>query len=376
MTVFRPTRAEIDLEALRSNFRLLRSLAPEADFACPMVKANAYGHGDVACSRALRQAGAGWLGVALFEEAFRLRDAGDNGPLLVFGAANAESAREASVRQVSPVVSSLDQLKLIAANARGPLRVHLEFNTGMNRLGLAPDEAETARAMIDANPALTLEGVCTHLAEGEDAGEVSGASEAQFQRFGRALTAFAGLPIHVHALNSSALANSSATRQLKTFGIRPGIAVYGAHPDHVRDVPLGLRPVMRLKSAFTQFHRLPIGAKVSYGGRWQAKRPSLIGVLPVGYGDGYPRSLSNKGSVSVRGLRAPIAGTVCMDYFMADLTDIERESGPISIGEEAVLIGPEISADELAKAIGTISYEIFTSLSARVPRIFLNERAE
>jgi alanine racemase len=377
----RPTRAEIDLAALRSNFAAIQALASPSEIACPMVKANAYGHGDVGCAAALRAAGAKWLGVALFEEGLRLRDAGDAGAILVFGWCDQRVLREALARSLTPVVGSLGQLREVAraatdASLKAPLAIHLEFNTGMNRLGLEVADAPEARALLDSAPSLALEGACTHLYGGEDAGFPGGGSERQIRDFERALGAFQGISFRRHALNSAGAAGLASAGP-HPYGIRPGIALYGSRPASDAGAALPLRPVMALKSRVVQLRRLAIGEKVSYGGTWEAKRPSLIGVLPVGYADGYFRAFSNKGSALVRGRRAPVAGTVCMDYLMLDLTDIERQSGEIPLGEEAVLLGRQgndaISADELAGLIGTISYEIFTSVSGRVPRVFIDD---
>jgi alanine racemase len=272
--------------------------------------------------------------------------------------------------------------------------LHLEFNTGMNRLGLRPNEAVAARAILQRTPELRLAGVCTHFFRGEDAGSDSGETQTQVLRFTQALEAFHGLAFHVHAFNSSAAANVAARIRRGAFdpkgalaglmgrplGLRPGIALYGGRPAHDEGQTIDLWPVMTLKARVTQLHRLEPGEKVSYGGSWIAKRPTLIGVLPVGYGDGYFRALSNKGSVLVRGWRAPIAGTICMDYLMVDLTDIEIRTGPVALGEEAVLFGRQrasdgrsvdLAVDELASLAGTISYELLTSIGARVPRRFV-----
>ena len=378
----RSTRAEIDLSALRSNFASLRALGPAGGLMCPMVKANAYGHGAVEVSRVLRAAGATVLGVALFEEGIRLRDEGDRGGLLVFGPFDRPALDEALARDLTPVVGSLDQLERLADHLSlgrpaqppvGPVSIHLEFDTGMNRLGLRPTDAASARRLLDRTPLLRLDGVCTHLRSGEDLGHPGGESDAQMATFTGVVDVFRGRSFSVHVLNSAGLVNQPPNQPSVTLGCRPGISLYGAMPSFA--------PVMTLKSNLVQFHRLDVNERVSYGGTWRAERRSLIGVLPVGYADGYFRAFSNKGSALVRGRLAPVAGRVCMDYLMLDLTEIEAATGEIPLGEEAVLFGRqappagpvrELRAEDVTGQIDTIPYELFTAVSARVPRVYVD----
>ena len=380
MTSLRATAVEIDLDAVKFNFNAIRARLAGEDFICPMVKANAYGHGDVECARALREAGAGALGVALFEEGERLRAHGDGGEILVFAPFEERALTLALEWRLTPVVGSIDQLRQLArARSSGRKPLHLEFDTGMSRLGLAPEDAAEARGILDANPALKLEGVCTHLRHGMDAGEARGESADQFSRFEAALVAFDGLRFRAHALNSAGSVNANAGQasparaNAARFGSRPGIAIYGSRPPAVANVDPGLKPAMAWKTRLCQLRRLRTGEKVSYGGKWTAQRPSLIGAMPVGYADGYLRAYSPGGSVLVRGHRAPLAGTICMDYTMIDLTDIERESGEIAVGEPVTLLGRQgaesIDAHELATIAQTIAYDVFVSISARVPRL-------
>ncbi len=385
---YRRSVAEIDLRRIEQNFLAFKSLYPPGTFICPMVKANAYGHGDVEVSKSLRHAGASALGVALVEEGEKLRRSGDNDPILVFGPADA-TASEAMLREnLTPVASSFDQLDgLVSAHSvlgMGRLGLHFEFNTGMNRLGFEPDEVPRLRSWLADHADFRLDGVCTHLYSGNDAGEKSGESNLQLEVFSKIVDGFSDQrDLIVHTLNSSSSINIWKRLQDKkempqsarrAMGLRPGIGIYGVPPGNDEHALIGLKPVMTVKTHIAGLHRIKAGEKVSYGPTWTAKRDSLIATLPFGYADGYRRGLSNKSSVLVRGQRAPQAGTICMDYFMIDITDLEAAT-PFKIGEEVVLLGEQgresITADELAGLSGTIAYEILTGLSDRVARTYL-----
>jgi alanine racemase len=400
---FRRTYAEVDTTRVAENFRALSGLLPAGEFICPMVKANAYGHGDVEIARALRAAGARHLGVGLIEEGLGLRQAGDEGGLLLFGIFEEGDAETVLEYGLTPVISEwheLESLKkaLVRRMYQGvgqsllPLKVHFKFNTGMNRLGFDTDQAPKLREWLDANKAFVLEGVCTHLLRGDDAGIEGGESESQLADFARAFAAFKGLPARPHVLNSSGLANLlSRTQNAKPLssgafwpvGTRPGIATYGVQPSNDEGLKLPVKPVLSFKSHLVMLHRLRAGERVSYNATWRATRDSVIGVVPVGYADGYFRALSNKASVLFRGLRAPAVGTICMDYFMVDLTEVEVKThsalGAPQVGEEVVLIGEQsgpfgratLGAEDVAKWAGTIPYEVLTDISERVPRVYL-----
>jgi alanine racemase len=380
----RQTWAEVDLEKLKFNFSRLKGLLPAGQFFCPMIKADAYGHGDVAVAQALRPHGATHLGVSLIEEGLKIREAGDVGGLLTFGVfEGVESAKAVVDANLTPVISEwqqLEALKEILKAPKRPFKIHLKFNTGMNRLGFLAHEATKLREWCDQNPSIQVEGVATHLLRGDDAGAPGGESEAQFAVFAKALEAFKGLNVAAHALNSSGEVNLSqrvADRKVLSQGIhwplgaRPGIALYGVAPTNDENVDLGLKPALKLVSHLVETRRMKKGDCVSYGATWKAERDSFIGVIPIGYADGIFRALSNKGSVLCRGVRAPIAGIVCMDLLMVDLTDI---AGSIERGEEVILIGEqlgaEITATEIADLAQTIPYEVLTRLSSRVPRVY------
>ena len=382
-SLFRPTVATIDLQALRDNFRAVTALAPKGSFACPMIKANGYGHGLVDVAQTLRAEQASHLGVALIEEAALIREGGDKGSLLAFGLyLDRPSAEEALKLNVTVVANCWDQLNEMSATAKRvgtktSARVQLEFNTGMNRHGFDVEDAVRLRQWFASQQELQLEGLCTHMMTGEDVGVASGHSAYQLGNFERVLAPFQGLQLQVHALNSSAsIAYARRVGQPSPYwGIRPGIALYGAHPAPATDLQIALRPVLRWSTKIASIQKVSRGQTVSYDATWKAERDSVIGVIPCGYGDGYSRDLSNRGTVLCRETRVPQIGRVCMDCIMVDLTDVPLSGGELSLGEEVVLIGrqgqQEVRVEELAKACNTIPYEILTGIGPRVPRVHL-----
>ncbi|MCM2282414.1 MAG: alanine racemase [Bdellovibrionaceae bacterium] len=378
----RRTYVEVDLARLERNFHTLRKLLPPNAFCCPMVKANAYGHGDVEVATQLELAGVKHLGVGLVEEGVRLREAGVRVPLLLFGIFEEFSVDTILENKLTPVISHWSELEILADHVPFGSRfaLHLKFNTGMNRLGFDVSEALQLRDWLDTHQQFSLEGVATHLLRGEDAGEPDSDSGAQLEQFARALGAFQGLRFHAHALNSSAAVQLHARDGRLSYGMRPGLALYGVMPSTRATPKIQLEPCLSFRSHVVMTHRLNVGEAVSYNAIWKASRPSLIGVIPAGYADGFQRQFSNSGEVLCRGRRAPVVGTVCMDYFMVDLTDVEAASGAVGPGEEVVMIGDshgenqgigleaQLGADELARRVSTIPYEIFTRISERVPR--------
>ena len=379
----RRTYAQVDLKKLAHNFKTLRALVPPGTFVCPMVKANAYGHGDIEIARRLELEGAEQLGVALVEEGISLRQAGIRVPIFVFSLFETFSVPSMIEHKLTPIVSNWSQLEALAKAAKPSLEVHIKFNTGMSRLGFAVEEAPKLRRYFDSSTTLKLRGIATHLLHGSDAGIPGGHSEAQLIRLEEAAKAFQGMSLIVHALNSAGCVNMHARRAAGQkmsggmqwpLGARFGISLYGGHPGSLDKSDIDLKPVMSFRSHVAHVHTLKVGEKVSYNAIWKAERPSVIGVVPLGYADGFPRVYSNNAEVLCKGRRVPVTGTVCMDYFMIDLTDVATV-GENLVGEEVVLFGEqgreEITAEELAKRGSTISYEVFTRISARVPRQYV-----
>jgi len=370
-----PARAEavVDLGAVRSNVSRLREVASGAQLLA-VVKADGYGHGLVPVSRAAREAGAQWLGVAVREEALALRAAGDTGRVLCWLATPGEPYSDLLDADVDVTASSRWQLAEVvdAARARGVrARLQLKVDTGLSRNGCLPADwadlvAATARAQRDGH--LLLTGVWSHFACADQPGHP--ANDAQHQVFEEALgvVARAGLEPEVrHLANSPAtLTRPSAHYDL----VRPGLAVYGLTPAPgvASAAELGLRPALTLTSRLAGVKPVPEGAGVSYGHTFVVPRPTTLGLLPLGYGDGIPRAASNVAQVQVAGRRASVAGAVCMDQLVVDL-------GPDSAaepGDDAVLLGPgdrgEPTAQDWAEWTGTISYEVVTRLGGRITR--------
>lgn len=376
----RPTEAVVDLAALAHNYRLAVELG-----GCPavaVVKADAYGHGAVPAARALLAAGAPLLAVALVEEALELREAGLDAPILVLGSAY-DGGWEAIVRRaLTPVVFTPDQVARLAAAARAAgvrATAHVKLDTGMSRLGARPQELAALAEALRAAPEVAVEGACTHFAcADEEPRETTERQVARFEEGLRTLARAGVAPRLRHLANSAGTIAFPHVRQDLT---RPGIMLYGYLPFadgeafSVAAAAAGarLRRPLTWRTAIAHLKDVPAGAAVSYGGRWVAPRPSRIATLPVGYADGYDRRLSGRpgmgqAEVLVRGRRAPVAGTVCMDMTMVDVTDVPG----VAPGDEVVLLGEQggerVDADELARRAGTISYEILCGIGRRVPR--------
>jgi len=369
----RPTIAEIDLAALRHNFRTICRQAGSDRQLLAVVKADAYGHGAVPVARALQADGAGYFGVALVEEGEILRRSGIERPILVLGGVGPGEEQALLAAELTPVISDLAgarRLSVATAAVGRRCRYHLKIDSGMGRLGILPADLPGVLAELAALPGLEMEGVISHLALADEAGHPFTAT--QVERFREALVQVRGAgfaPRLVHLSNSAAIFG----RALPECNlVRPGIALYGGLPAQHLAGRIDLRPVMSLHTNIAQLKTVPAGTGISYGHRFVAARPTLIAALPVGYADGYSRRLSGCGEVLVRGRRAPIAGTVCMDWTMADVSDIPG----VAVGDRVTLLGrdggEQITAEEWAGRIGTISYEVFCLVSPRVPRIYVN----
>jgi len=338
-----------------------------------VVKAEAYGHGAVPVARVALDAGATWLGVAIPEEAVPLRAAGISARILVLGPIAPEQADLVAAHGLDECVCDLAQAEALdrAARARGRvLALHLKVETGMGRVGLRPPEVRAVAEKIRTLSSVRLVGLMTHFAEAE--AEDPAFAREQLARFAEAARDLAAAAIAApirHAANSAGLLFLPEAR---LDLVRPGIMLYGCHPrgrGHPADPPL--RPALRFRTAISQIHDVPRGESVSYGRTFVAPRDLRVATLPAGYADGVGRLLSNRGHVLVRGRRVPIIGRVCMDMTMVDVTGLPD----IRVGDEAVLIGrqgeEEISADEVAEAQGTISYEVLCRIGPRVPRVYL-----
>ena len=368
----RPTSAVIDTEALRFNYRQLRSKTSQPTRIMAVIKANAYGHGDVETARVLEGLGCDYLGVAMAEEGMRLREAGIKAPVVILGGIFPGQTKDIFALDLTPVIFDIDTARRIndfAAGQSTVKKVYVKIDTGMGRLGLLPAEAPRFFKEFKALENIEAEAVISHFSDAEaDAGGFSETQLAVFLKTAEEIKTAGGSTGLLGIANSAAAIDYPASR---LDMIRTGIMLYGSYPaPHLRR-SVELKPVMSLKTRILTVKTLEAGSPVSYGGRFVTERRSSIAVLPIGYADGLPRSLSNKGTVLVRGQRAQIAGTVCMDLTMCDVTDIPGAAA----GDEVVIIGrqgpDEITAEEVARKAGTISYEIFCGVSARVPRTYV-----
>lgn len=372
----RPTFAEINLAALRDNYRTVRAAIPSHAGLLAVVKADAYGHGFLEVSRELEQQGVDAFGVAFLAEAIQLRKSGIDKPILLLGGIYPGQERKCVGYNVSTAVFALDQLQALN-HAAGKLYrkalVHLKVDTGMGRLGIPHHEVPALLEAMKQLSNICLEGVVSHFSSADELDQAGQQyTRMQAERFERVVQQVRGAgydPRYLHIANSAA-----ALLGEYTFCnlVRPGIVLYGALPSEDFQGKLELAPVMRLKSRIAMLKWVEPGTAISYARRYSANGKRLIASVPVGYADGYCRALTNKGQVLVRGERAQITGTVCMDWFMLDVTHIPN----VAVGDEVTLMGcdsegNQIRAEELAQWANTIPYEIFCGISKRVPRVYL-----
>ena len=364
--------ARIDLGAISRNCSHLKSLLGRGTRLCAVVKADGYGHGDVWCARAALDGGADWLAVATAAEAEELRRHGIRARILVMGALTREDARIALDSAADVVAWRPDFVSLLEEMARTDdvrANVHVKLDTGMGRLGTKdPEEARAVAAAIEASDRLELSGAMTHFATADEPGdEHFGAQLERFEPFARELKE-GWRDLIVHAANSAATYREPAAH----FDmVRCGIAIYGLDPFHEDPGERGLTPALTLESYVAAVKRFEPGESAGYGRRWRAQGPTWVGTLPIGYGDGWRRGLTNNADVLVRGRRYPVAGTVSMDNNTIDLgpeTDVVAGDRAVLIGEDG---GERILCEEVARRLGTINYEVTCGLSARVRRLHL-----
>jgi alanine racemase len=370
----RPTIAEIDRSALRWNLAQVRARVKDDVTLMAVLKADAYGHGIAEVARVFEKEGVKAFGVATVEEGVAIRDAAVVHPeILVLAGFVNDQVEPIFQHRLTPLVCDLEMARLLAQRLRGSMRsqaVHVKADTGLGRLGVTLREMPAFLDEMRKIERLKIVGVCSHL--GSATNVASEAIERQVQAFVRAgeLCAIHGSPVKIRHL-----ANSMATitrPDLHFEMVRPGLVLYGLVPEGGSASGIELRPAMRLKTRILGLRRLPAGHGVGYDQTFITVRDSVIATLPIGYADGYPRSLSNSGYVLVRGQRAPVVGRVCMDLTMIDVTGIEG----VALGDEVVLWGKqqddEIRVDEVAAWADTISYELLCAVGRRVPRTYVN----
>jgi alanine racemase len=371
--VVRPTVARVDLSALQSNLRAISRLVAGKARVIAVVKANAYGHGAERVGPALEAAGADVLACADIEEGVLLREAGVRAPILVFGALSVSDLAGVFDRDLTPTIStpSAGRALQAAAAARGVrLACHLKIDTGMNRLGFRHDNLARTLPEVAGSPNLEIVAAYTHFATADD--PESPFLDAQRERFERALETIAAVglkPAARHAANSAALLRDA--RVWYDF-VRPGLLIYGIAPPPLATT-LALRPALALTSRVVAVKGMRPGEGTGYGLRTRAGEPRSIAVVPAGYADGLDTRLAGRGAVLIRGRRAPIVGSVCMDMITIDVTGL---TGPdaVQTGDEVVIIGSQgadrIDAREMAATIETIPYEILCRIGARIQRVY------
>ncbi|HXV21463.1 MAG TPA: alanine racemase [Desulfuromonadales bacterium] len=370
----RPTHVEIDLEALRHNLQQARRQAGPDRKVLAVVKADAYGHGAARVAPALQAAGADCFGVAMVEEGVELRRAGIVRPILVLGGLYSGQEAEVSHHALIPCLFDLEAARRLNAFALAAGRIlpyHLKLDTGMGRIGFRPEELPAVLGKLAALKGLVLEGVITHLALADEPDHPFTDEQLRLFRVCMGQVRAAGFaPVYTHLANSAAL----FSREIPGCNlVRPGIVLYGGLPSECFAGRLDLKPVMSFRTSVAQLKMVPAGTGISYGHRFRASRPTTLATIPVGYADGYSRHLSCQGEVLVRGQRATVAGTVCMDWTLIDVSHIPD----VAVGDQVTLLGRDngnlISADEWAAKVGSISYEVFCQVSKRVPRIYRGE---
>jgi alanine racemase len=364
---FRPTSVSIDRSAFARNIDSIAASLPDGSRLVAVLKADAYGHGAIELARVCSPDRVAMIATALLEESLELREAGITLPLFVLGPLTAPQIVVALEHDITIGVPGPEELEAACEVARDrDLAIHLKLDSGMGRMGVTKDELPSVIDKIHATPRLRIAGLYTHFANADAEGDPF--TETQLMNFNRMLTTLrdAGIdaPLH-HSANSGA-----TLRGIITPGdwVRCGIALYGPEPIDRRGIHL--EPVLRWRTEIARLKELPAGHAIGYGTTFHTRRASRIATVPVGYADGYPRALSNKGEVLVRGQRAPIVGRVSMDLVTIDVTDI----ADAALGDEVVLVGRQgddlITAEELATKADTISYEMFCRITKRVPRIY------
>jgi alanine racemase len=366
------TYIEVDLEAIAHNVRAIKRHVGPRVALMAVVKANAYGHGALEVARTALQHGASRLAVARAAEGVHLREAGITDPILVMGYTLIHDIEEAVAHHLTLTVNdmaSAETVSALAGRLGRAVPIHVKIDTGMGRFGLLPDEVLPFVDRLAALPGVWVEGLFTHFAVADLADKEY--TRHQFRVFQRVR---AQLEAANHRIPICHVANSAATLDLLEMhldAVRAGIAIYGLRPSSEVDPAVPLRPALSLKGHVTRVRTLPAGASISYGRTYVTPRAMPVALIPVGYGDGYHRLISNRGAALINGQRAPIVGRVCMDQLVVDVS----QTGPVAVNSEAVLIGRQgescITAEEVATWAETINYEVTTALLPRVPRLYL-----
>lgn len=370
----RPVKLEVNLDNLTNNIREIKRHVGDKTLIMAIVKANAYGHGASTCARIFIENGANKLGVSILSEGITLRKSGITAPILLLNYTPVEQYKTLIENDLTQTIFKYEDAKKlsdIACNLKKVVKIHIKIETGMNRIGFLPNKDSIDEILnIVKLPNIDVEGIYTHFATADENDKEF--SKKQFEKFMWVINRLEELNIDIpikHVSNSAAIIDLP---EYRLDMVRPGIILYGYYPSSfVRKDLLDIKPAMELKSRISNIKTIKKGEGIGYGQKFITDRESKIATLPIGYADGYPRLLSNKANVSIRGTNAPIIGSICMDQLMIDITDIDN----ICIDDEAVLFGykeksyPKV--EDLAKEIGTINYELLCMISMRVPRVYV-----
>lgn len=374
MNQYYRVHAVIDLDAICHNINeVKRVIGPEVK-VMPVIKADGYGHGAVPIAKELNKIGVDAFAVAILEEGITLRNHGIKQPIVILGYTSEYQYSSLIQYEIEPTVfcyEMAESLSKIASALGKDAKVHIKLDTGMNRIGFKPTkESLEIVKKISELPNIKIEGIFTHFACADEADKTSASKQkAEFDKFiGWLLEEGIDIPVK-HVSNSAAIIDMDSWRMDM---VRSGIITYGLYPsEEVAKNVLDLRPAMELKTHIVHVKEIEAGEGISYNHTFVTKRKTKVATIPVGYADGYPRALSSKGRVLIRGQYAPIIGRICMDQFMVDVTDIEG----VSVMDDVTLIGTDgehqIPVEEIANITGTINYEIVCDISKRVPRVYI-----
>jgi len=368
----KPNWVEIDLDAIAHNCREIKKWIGEKAELAAVIKGNAYGHGIVMVAKTAVENGATRFAAARVDEGIVVRKAGIEAPIFVLGYVPAEEMETVVKWRITPPIMHWHTAKAVSeiSSAQGVVTpVHVKVDTGMGRFGLLPDEVVDFVKRLIELPGIRLEGLYTQFGVADEADKTY--TYNQWEIYKRVLKDLeeAGIPIPIrHVCNSAAMLNFP---EMHLEMVRCGTAIYGHYPSPVTNRSVPLRPAMTLKSRVARIRTLPPGSSVSYGRTYTTTRPTTVALVPIGFGDGLSRQLSNKGSVLIRGRRAPIVGRVCMDQCIVDVSGIPD----VQQDDEVVLFGrqgeAEITAEEIASIMDSINYVVLASISARVPRVYI-----
>jgi alanine racemase len=362
------TWAEVDLDAIAANTAALKARVGDGVEVIAVIKANAYGHGEVPVAETVLEAGATRLAVHRTIDGVRLREAGIEAPILILGYTPSSGVPLVLTHHLTPTVIDRDMAEALSRSAAAPVPIHVKVDTGMCRYGLFPDEVLDFVSYAASLPGIFVEGIFSHFGTADEADPTP--MLAQWQLFQGVLAGLerAGVQVPVrHICNSAAVLTLP---EAHLDAVRPGILLYGLNPSPDCRAPFPVRPALELKSIVVRVRTLPAGSAIGYGRTYVVPHPMKAALVPIGYGDGYHRLISNRGEVLIHGERAPIRGRVSMDQIVVDVSHLPE----VRVGDEVVVIGPqgedEITAEEVAAWADTINYEVLTALHPQVVRTY------